>query len=372
MKKRLQIIFILFFALIPTSGITGEKVKIAAVMEISGNAGSTYLSLLKTIRFAVDEVNQQGGFLGKEIELIEIDNRNSVIGSRQAAEKAVAAGVIAVIGSIRSSNSMAMAPVLQKARIPMISPCSTNPKITLAGNYIFRICFNDLFQSRVMAFFALNDLKAKTAVVLTNTKNRYCTGLAENFIKEFNAMGGMILWEGDYLEKVTDFNALIKKTKKLKPDVIFIPGYVKDSAHIIKKARVQSVSATFIGGDGWSDIMYDYAGQAIIGSYYSTCWHPDLPLKESRKFVKQYRKLLGEIKYYSVALAYDAVMILAEAVDKSDSIEPEKIQNALAAIKGFKGVTGRIGFDKNGDPIKPAVILKFKNNRSVYVKTVLP
>jgi len=365
------LIYFLFLVLIPGFSFAIGTVKIAVIMPVTGIADLTSRPLINTARFAVNEINQTGGVLRTHIKLVEFDNQSTPLGSKFAAEKAVKAGVIAVIGAIRSSNSIAMAKILQNAKIPMISPTSTNPALTLEGNYIFRVCFVDTFQGKVMANFAFDDLNAKETVVLTNTENRYCTGLAASFIKEFKNLSGNILWEGDYLEKISNFDSLVRKAGAFNPKVIFVPGYVKDSALIIRKARENGISSIFLGGDAWNDIMYDYEGGIITGSFYSTSWHPGSISPESLKFVGKYKKKFGKIKNYNLGLVYDAVMILKQAIQRGKSLDPRDIRDSLALIKDFKGVTGKIGFNKNGDPVnKSAVILKFQNNTSIYIKTV--
>ncbi|MBU3917875.1 ABC transporter substrate-binding protein, partial [bacterium] len=214
-------------------------------------------------RFAIDEINEKGGWFGKRIELLEFDNESTPLGSKNAAKKAIQENVSAVIGASWSSNSLAAAPVLQQAGIPMITPASTNPKVTTVGHCIFRIPFLDSFQGVVMADFAIFELKAKTASILINVDNQYSTGLAEIFINRFKEQGGKILSKGNYLQDAANFTPLLKQVKELNPEVTFVPGYPRDSALIIKQARKMAVTTIFLGGDGWSDRMYEYAGEEL-------------------------------------------------------------------------------------------------------------
>jgi branched-chain amino acid transport system substrate-binding protein len=349
-----------------------EPIKLGAVFAKTGKAGASNLLHLKAVRFAVNEINTRGGLLGKQIALHEIDNQSTAIGSKQAAEKAVSLGVCAVIGASWSSHSLAMAPVLQSAKIPMISPVSTNPDVTLVGDFIFRVCFIDPFQGMVMAKFAIQDLSAKSAAVFTNVSNKYSIGLARYFIQQFKKLGGKILCEDDYHEKATDFRPQINKVKPLKPDVIFVPGYQQDSGFIIKQARQLGVDSTFLGGDGWNDEMYKYGQTAIEGSYYSDHWHRQSKTPESRRFLEKYEKIHGHMNNAAVALAYDAVSLLADAIKRSGSTDTDRIRDALAATENFPGVTGAISMGETGDPEKPAVVLRFRNGESVFCKTVQP
>jgi len=348
-----------------------DTIKIATVLPETGKGGKEGTDYVEAARFTVREINQQGGLLGRQVELIEFDNKSMPLGSKLAAKKAVKAGVAGVIGAIWSSNSLAMAPVLQAAEIPMISPVSTNPDVTLVGDYIFRACFIDPFQGAVMAKFAIHDIGAKTAVVFVNANSKYSTGLAKVFVHWFRDLGGKILWEGDYLDEETDFSPLLKKVEMLKPDVIFVPGRLADSGLIISQARKTGLSATFLGGDGWGEKMYEYAKERLHGNYYSSHWHPEVHSQKSRDFVGKYQKKHGSV-FVRHALSYDTVHLLADAIRRANSPAPNRIRDALAATKDFQGVTGKITLNQNGDPVKSAVVLKFDKGTIVYVKTVDP
>ncbi len=373
MKKAFIIFFLsasfVFAAAYKSS--SDEAIKIAAMMDLTGTKNSVQAPVMNTIKFAVNQANSRMAPLEKKIELIEIDTMGTVIGSRLAAKKTAANNVSAVIGPLRSSNAMAAADIFQKASVVMISPTATNPLVTRKGDYIFRTCYTDQFQGRLLAAFALSELNSSTAVVLTNTKDKYCIGLADSLMTHFRESGGEILYEGDYLEKVTDFDAMVKKAGQFNPDVIFIPGFSKDAGQIIKKIRRNNITATLIGGDGWgTSPIAKYAGDAVNGSFRTSFWHPDIPDEKSRAFVHSFEKRHGPITRFDIASAYDAVMILAEAILAAESADPRDIRNALSRTTDFKGITGRIRFDENGDPLKPAVILTYVNTKPVYYKTV--
>lgn len=348
-----------------------QTVKVAAVFAKSSKMAFGNIEALNGVRFAIDELNAQGGLLGKQVELLEFDNRGSAIGSKAAAQKAVEAGAITVFGANWSSHSMAMAPVLQAAKIPMISPISTNPDVTRVGDYIFRICYTDPFQGVVLSRFARQDLKASTAGLLVNVDDKYSEGLADYFVASFVRNGGRILFVEHYLENRADFSAFFEKIKTNQPDVVFHPGHTKMSAFVLKQAKKSGVAATFLGGDGWNDTMYKIAGDAIEGHYYTNHWHHDSSSEKSRWFVEKY-KAANRDTIPVCALADDCVFLFADAVKRAGTFDPVKIRDAIAATAGFEGVTGTIAFDAYGDPIKSAVILKFENGGSVFVKTVNP
>lgn len=370
---KLLSMFITIVLLILNGSLTyaEETVKVAAIFSKTGKTALGNAPALNGIRFAVKELNQQGGVLGRHLELLEFDNKSTAIGSKMAAKRAVKANVLTVFGALWSSHSLAMAPVFQAAKIPMIAPASTNPQVTLTGDYIFRTCFIDPFQGKILAKFVFQDLKMKTAGVLINANSKYSEGLAKSFVQSFKSQKGKILFEENYLDQTVDFSFLIAKIKMFHPEILFLPGHIKDSGYIIKQTRDNKISTIFIGGDGWNDDLYKIAGNKIAGNFFSEHWHQESSAIKSRQFVAKYKKYFQNFDSRD-ALSYDAVCLFADAVNRAGSLEPVKIRDALAATKNFKGVTGNITFNDNGDPIKPAVILKFDKGTSIYVKTVAP
>lgn len=351
-----------------------DSVSIAAVYSKTGSlydvaAGQGYFN---SMRMALDDVNKRGGLLGKRVELLEFDSRSTPLGAREAARAIVKVRPLAVIGEMASSMSLAMAPSFQQAGIPMISPKSTHPDLTAVGDYIFRVCYQDVAQGQAMADFAREQLKARTAVILTNASQKFSVELAHHFSARFRAHGGSIAREMDYLADTDDFGALAEATRQLGADVVFIPGYAKDAGLLIKRLRAQGVKGVFLGGDGWGIRIAAYAGEAAEGSYWAGHWHRDDPGKTSRAYVAAYEKRFGKIQAESAALAYDAVQLLVDAVRRANSFEPERVRAALAETHQFSGVTGSITFDARRNPIKPVAILQWRGGRDVFIKSVTP
>ncbi|MCP4746849.1 MAG: ABC transporter substrate-binding protein [Desulfobacteraceae bacterium] len=350
-----------------------QPIVIATITALTGRASEINRVLNDGAQFAVDELNLKGGILGHKIKLLKFNNKSNSLGSQDAARKAVKAKAMAVVGPPRSSHALAAAQILQDAGIPMISPEATNPKVTLVGNYIFRMVFLDTFQATVIAQFVYKDLGARTAVLFTNVNRVFSIGLSDYFTEAFHALGGKILWNGDYLDEAADYKRLIRNAKKLKPDIIFIPSEVRDAGFIIRQALKMGLKCQFVGPDSWSERMYEVAGNSAEGGYYSTYWHRNVDREKSRRFVSKYEKAKGPLPRTLVPLAYDTVMLFADAIERAGSANRKKIRDALAATSEFKGVTGPISFDANGDPInKPAVILQLRKGQAEYVKTVLP
>ncbi|MFH2057268.1 MAG: ABC transporter substrate-binding protein [Pseudomonadota bacterium] len=348
-----------------------EPIRIGAIFSKTGIAAVHNEPQISMVQLAVADINNTGGVLTRQVQLILLDNQSTPIGAATAAKKAVQLNVTAVIGAHWSSHSLAMAPVLQQAKIPMISPGSTNPDVTKIGDYIFRTCFLDSFQGMAMARFSYNDLAARTAVVVQNIDEKDSLMPAQFFKNSFVKMGGQVALDAEYRGKAVNFADIIEQIQSLHPDVIYIPGYTRDSGLFIKQARDMGIKAVFLGGDAWDEIQ-TIAGDAINGSYQSAPWHPEVPFLKSHYLQKLYQlKYHHPITNMSSPLAYDAVHLLINAIKKAGSTDKTAIRDALAQTMAFKGATGIISFDKNGDPKnKDIIILQFKNSRPVYHKTI--
>lgn len=373
-KKRTLIKLISVIILISSCNFSysADKIKVASIFAKSGIAAAGNLTAIVGIRFAIQEINRNGGILGKEVEIIEYDNQSTPLHSKKAAEEAVQEGVSAVLGANWSSHSQAMAAVLQEANIPMLAVFSTNPDVTRVGDYIFRVCFIDSFQGRIMANFAIQNLKARKAAIMVNSSSRYSEGLASYFREHFVAAGGQIVIEENYLQDEESFSPYLEKIIPVKPDVIFVPGHIVDSGRIIKQARDIGLTVPILGGDGWATSMYDHAGSALDGNYFSGHWHEKNTTEKSREFVNNYSESSEIPMDGGTALAYDAVYLFANAVRNAGSFTPSKIRDALAATHEFIGVTGSITFDEFGDPVKPGIITKFDKGSILYVQSVTP
>ncbi|THB76575.1 MAG: hypothetical protein D3926_17205 [Desulfobacteraceae bacterium] len=367
-------ILLLPLLLPPNSSIASEPVKIGIIFARTGNAAPVCKAAFKAVRLAADKLNQAGGLLNHPVQLIEYDNKSTPIGARHAAQNAVKDRVIGVIGATYSSHSIAMSKVLQPGQVPMISPISTHPELTIGKDYIFRVCFTDDFQGRVMADFALHDLGALSSAVFTNTSSKYSMGLASVFIDRFVNQGGQVMFEGEYQNDTIEFAFLLDRIKDHPPGIVYIPGHYRESAYIIKQARLMGLSIVFLGGDGWVNQMYTYGGSYIHGNYYTTQWHYDSPNPRSRRFVAEFKKKYGSVTNEPVmALTYDAFMVLADAVKRAGTFSRTDIRAELARTNGFKGVTGKITFDQNGDPVdKSAMVLKFDDYDSSFYKILSP
>lgn len=343
-------------------------IKIAAIYSYSGSLAEANADSVRGVRMAVKEINAAGGLLGRRLELLEIDNLGTPIGSRMAALEADRDKVAAIIGAAFSTHSIAIARVAQDHGIPMITNISTSPQVTRIGDCIFRVCYNDRLQGDVMGRFAREELKIRTVVTVFNLASDYSLGLSSTFEKAFLDAGGALLAKLPYTTKQPNFRDLIDRIKSIKPDAIFIAGH-GESARIILEAAREHVYSIPLGGDGWDDERFTrLGGDKIKLGYYTTHWSPFIESKLSRQFVDRHGK--GGRLRPSTVLAYDAVNLLADAITRAGTARREKIREALAATRDFKGVSGTITFDEFGDPVKNVVIMKIQDGQRFYLKQV--
>jgi len=278
-----------------------------------------------------------------------------------------------VLGEVASSRSMEAAPICQQSKIPMISPSSTNPKVTETGDYIFRVCFIDPFQGTVMANFATRTLKAKNVAVLTDVKSDYSLGLTKFFKERFAANGGKIAVEQTYNGGDKDFKGQLTAIKATTPDAVFIPGYYTDAGLIAKQARQLGIQVPLFGGDGWeSTKLIEIGGAEIEGAYFSTHFSPEEKTPIIQNFVKKFMAKYKEAPDAMAALGYDSTMVLVDAIKRAAATDGPKLRDAIAATKNFDGVAGRITLDAERNATKAAVILTIKSGQFKYLETVTP
>lgn len=347
---------------------------VGVFLALTGDTADFGTTTRDGIQLAASEINQAGGVNGKKIRLVIEDDRGNPAEARTAVTKLIdQSGVIAVLGDVASSNSLAAAPVCQARKIPMITPSSTNPKVTQVGDYIFRVCFIDPFQGYVMAKFARDNLKAKTAAVLWDNGSDYSQGLSNVFKSQFPKMGGKILADLTYHADDVDFSSQLTAIRAAKPDVIYVPGYYTEISLIARKARELGITVPLLGGDGWDSAnLIKNAGSALEGCYFSDHYSPDSTKPQVKKFVQSFRARYGYTPNALAALGYDATWILREAMARASTFNPAKVRDAIAETRGYPGVTGNITIDGDRNAVKPAVVLQIRGSKFVYVTTIEP
>jgi branched-chain amino acid transport system substrate-binding protein len=339
---------------------TGDTIKVGVYGDLTGQTSSFGQSTKNGIELAVEEINNAGGINGRKIQLIVEDDQGRPEQAKTVVSKLINQDrVQAVLGEVASTNSLAAAPVAQEAKIPMITPSSTNPKVTEVGDYISRVCFIDPFQGSVMAKFAANTLKAKTAAILGDVNSDYSKGLTQFFEEEFTKLGGRVVAKEAYTQTDPDFKGQLTKIRNLNPDVIYIPGYYGQVGIIAKQARELDMNMPLLGGDGWdSPELWKLGGAALKNAFISNHYSAENPAPEIQNFVKAYKAKFNVEPDSLAALAYDAAKVLADAIKRAGGTDSAKLRDAINSTKNFPGVTGQITIDSNRNAVKPAVVLE--------------
>jgi len=359
-----------------TPARAADEILIGHVASMTGDTATFGVSADEGARLALDEINAKGGVLGKQVKLLTEDDRSQADEAKAAAQKLITRDkVVAILGEIASSRSLAFAPICQESEIPMLSPGSTNPKVTEVGDFIFRACFIDPFQGTAVAKFAINDLKFKRFAVLYPVNSDYGVGLREFFKQAVTSMGGEIVEDLAYNEgKDVDFRAQLTKIKSKNPEAIFVSGYYTEAGLIAQQARELGLNAVLLGGDGWdSDKTITIGKEAVEGAYFSNHYSDEETRPEVKQFVDDYKKKYGGKNPDAMAiLGFDAMKLMVDAIKRANSTDPIAIRDALASTKDFPGASGAITMDENRNAKKPAIMLKIEGGKFRYAGTVKP
>lgn len=326
------------------------------------------------IRMAFEEANAKGGVLGKKLKLVTLDDRGDSAEAANAVTRLIdVEKVTAVLGEVQSSLSLAGGRVAQRRKIPMISPTSTNPKVTEVGDYIFRVCFIDPFQGKVMATFARQNLKLEKVAILKDVKSDYSIGLADAFRKSFTELGGTIVMEQSYSAGDTDFSAQVTAIRGANVQGVFVPGYYSEVGTIARTAERLALKVPLLGGDGWdSPDLFKIGGDAINGSYFSDHFAPDVATEKAKAFVASFTSKYGQAPTGLGALGYEAALVLVDALGRAGKTDPAALRDALAATKDFEGVAGKITMDAQRNPLKSAVVLKVEGGKAKFETSIAP
>ena len=326
------------------------------------------------ITLAVDEINAAGGVGGRPLEVVVYDDQGKSQEAGSAVTRLVTEDrVVAVLGEVASSLSIAGGRVAQQYQVPMISPSSTNVAVTQIGDMVSRVCFIDAFQGEAAAGFLRDHLGARRAAILYDQGSAYSKGLKDDFARALVARGGEVVSEQAYAAGDTDFSAQLTTIRGASPEVIFLPGYYTDVGNVAIQARKLGIDAALLGGDGWDSAkLAEIGGAAIEGAYYVNHYAPQEPRPEVEAFVAAYRARFGETPDGLAALGYDAARVLAAAMVRAPSLEGPELAAAIAATADFPGVTGRITMDAARNAQKPAVVVQLQQGKPVWVASVAP
>lgn len=354
-------------------------IKLGGNFELTGGVANYGKQAVNGIQLAIKQANAAGGVMGKQLTLVLADNKSEAAEATNAITKLITQDkVVAVFGPATSSNTLATVQVSQDNKVPVITPTGTNEKITVDNGktrpYAFRSCFIDPLQGTIMANFASNTLKAKTAVIYVDSSSDYSKGLSQSFEALFTQNGGKVLGKEAFLQKDQDFKSTLTKIKALNPDVIYLPAYYEEVGKILKQAREMGITAPFLGGDGWDDPkVVEIAGAAPLNNtFFSNHYSSQDTDPVVVKFIEAYKKEYNQEPSALAALGYDAGLLMIDAIKRANSTDPAKIREALEQTKNLQLSTGTVTIDANHNPIKSAVVIEMKDGKQVFKEKVTP
>jgi branched-chain amino acid transport system substrate-binding protein len=356
----------------------GSKLLLGHVTSMTGDQATFGQSADRGVRLAVNEQNAKGGVKGRIVEVKTLDDQGKPEAAAVAATRlASQERVTVLLGENASSRSLAMAPIADTYGVPMVSPSSTNPRVTKDGDkvrpYVFRVCFIDPFQGTVMARFARETLKLERVAILRDVGNDSSVGLADSFAAKLRELGGTVVADESYKAGDQDVKAQLTSLAAKDPQAIYVPGYYTDVALIARQARELGLAQPLLGGNGWdSSKLYEIGGGALDGSYFSNHYSPDDPDPRVQDFVTRYKEVWGEVPDGLAAMGYDAARVAMDAMVRAGEPTGVAIRDALAQTKAFPGVTGVITLDAEHNAVKAAVVLVVKDGGARYVATMKP
>jgi len=379
--KFFSVVLLVAMLLSACSGGGAKTLKIAVLAPLSGPVPTFGVSTRDGALLAVKQWNSNGGVLGMQVQALIEDSQCTPDPAVNAANKVIDQDKVHyIVGEVCSKASIPVSEIANAKHVVQISGTSTNPSVVrdASGNvkpYTFVACYNDDTQGKVMAKFAFETLKAKTAFIMLDQANDYVKGLAEFFEKYFTADGGTIVGKETYTSKDTDFSTILAKIADAKADVVVLPDYYNIVNLVTKQAKEKGITTPFIGGDGWDSPDLDPA--AADGGYFTNHYSPT----ENRPAVSTFVKLYGEtykddkgnpkVPDALAALAYDATNILLQGIKDTGSDDPVKVKDTIAKGK-FEAVSGTITFDAFHTPIKPVTIIQVKSGKVEFNSQVMP
>ena len=358
-----------------------DEIKIGVVSEMTGSNATYGTSVVNGMKLALKEVNDKGGVNGKKVSIVVADSKSEPAEAANAMSKLVNQDKTPVVmGIFTSSSAIAAANVSESAKVPFLAIGATNPKVTLDDKTgkvkpnTFRVCFIDPFQGTVGANFVLNELKLKKAVIFVDNSSDYSKGLASFFKQAYTSKGGEIVGEEAYLQKDTDFKAVLTKIKTMNPEILYVPGYYEEVGKIIKQARELGMNLPIVGGDGWdSPKLSEIAGAGPLNNtFFTNHYSPDDTSAASKAFVDAYVKAYNQKPDAPAVLGYDGARLMIDAISRAGGTDGAKVSKALAETKNYKAVTGDTSLNETHDAVKSAVIIEFKDGKQAYRATVKP
>ena len=370
-RRFLVVCLIIFFGFVFNVGMSKvnkpEPYKIGAILPLSGNAAQYGEWAKNGISLAVDEINSKSGIKSKKIEIIYEDDAADAKKGIAATNKLITVNKVKVIiGAIPSSVTLAIAPICEKNKIVLISPGSSSPAITNAGDYIFRNWPSDDFEGEAMAKYAI-EKKIKNVAIL-HINNEYGLGIADVFKREYSKLGGKVLVIETYRQGSSNMRPQLIKIKKYNPDAIYLVGHAKENGHAVKQARDLAIKSQILGTVGIEGPdLINIAGENSRGIIYTApAFNPDSPAPIVKAYQDAYIRKYNQKSEIFAATAYDATKIISFMIERY-GYDASKIKIGLYDLINYRGATGITTFDKNGDVIKPVMFKTVKNQQFVPI-----
>lgn len=381
----------LFFLLLPAkpppvvppaeqSGSAATELRFGANLELSGKFAARGVAARQGIELALQEINAGGGLLGKPVRLTAIDNQSDETTAPNVFQQLTQHDVCGVIGPLNSTTAIAAAQQADLYKTPFIAILATNPRVTIDDSgrvrpFAFRACFIDPFQGTAMADFALTTLHARNAAIYIDDSAYYSQGLASFFEAAFVQRSGRIAIKAGYSPQSSDFAQNVASLLAEQPDVLFIPGYYSEVAKIVALARQQGFAGPIIGGDGWEEQLLVQAirPELLNNTFYCSHYSPDDSTLAVQQFIQRYRAAMhNEEPMQAAIIAYDATMLLADAIRRAGSADHEAVRTALAQTKNYPAVTGTLSIDDRHNAQKAAVIIALRDGKGRFLQRIYP
>lgn len=346
-----------------------QEISVGAYLSLSGSDSTFGTDTRDGIELAVEETNAAGGVKGKKVRVIYEDDKSTTQEASQKVRQLIDRDkVVAILGEVASSRSLAGGLIANTSHVPMVTPSSTAVEVTQGRDWVFRTCFTDDQQGAVVARFVKNELKKNKMGVFYAAQDTYSSGLARSFREEFKKLGGEIIVDKGYQKGETNFRTYLSELKAKNPDAIFVPNYYNEMVLIARQAKEVGISGeSFVGGDGWdSSNLVDGAGAELEGAYFTNHYAPDVPWENSKKFLAAFRAKYKHDPTSLSAQGYDSARLLFDAIGRASEVKPEAIRKALAETKDFKGATGTMTMDKDRNANKPIVVVQIKDKKFKY------
>lgn len=370
--KVLIIIFAIFIAQVNLGYALSKPIKIGVILPLTGELGNFGKTVLNGVQLALDDFKRTNPKI--KIDLYTEDSQAKPAVAVSALQKLRDVDKVnIVIGDLTSSATLAMAPVADKSHMLLMSPTASNPALSKAGPYFFRVWTSDSFDGKVAADYIRREMKvSKVGVLYIN--NDYGVGLKDVFSKTFSSLGGQVLFNEGYAEQQTDFRSVLIKMKELNLDGLYIPGHPQGIGRILKQSKELGIEVPIFSCVAAEDHEFlKIAGNAAANLLFTA---PAFDIASDRKniksFVETYRKRFSEMPDTHAVHGYDSMATILSGIAKGN-ITPDTIGSYLHRLKNYSGLSGNFHFDANGDVVTAVAVKRYDNNGNIsVVKIVSP